>query len=100
MAGKEPVAELQPQFSSSDATLTPWAETSERLDKAEVFWLSMVRPDGRPHVTPVLYRLAGRRAVLLHRAGRTQSEKPHAQPALCPHDRLQRPHLEGYRPGG
>jgi len=54
MAGKEPVAELQPQFSSSDATLTPWAEGSERLEKAEVFWLSTVRPDGPPHVTPVL----------------------------------------------
>ncbi len=54
MAGKEPVAELQSQFSSSDATLRPWAEASERLEKAEVFWLSTVRPDGRPHVTPVL----------------------------------------------
>ncbi len=45
MAVKNPVAELEPQFSSDDATLTPWAE---------VYWLATVRPDGRPHVTPVL----------------------------------------------
>jgi len=24
------------------------------LEKAEVFWLSTVRPDGRPHVTPMV----------------------------------------------
>jgi hypothetical protein len=34
MAGKEPVTELEPQFSSSDATPTPWAEASVHLEKA------------------------------------------------------------------
>lgn len=54
MAEKEPVAELHEQFSSQGATLTPWAEARQRLEKAEVFWLSTVRPDGRPHVTPMV----------------------------------------------
>ena len=54
MAGKEPVTELDPHFSSEDATATLWAEASERLEKAEVYWLSTVRPDGRPHVTPLI----------------------------------------------
>jgi pyridoxine/pyridoxamine 5'-phosphate oxidase len=54
MAIKEPMAELHAQFSSPDATLTPWAEARGRLEKAEVYWLATVRPDGRPHVTPVL----------------------------------------------
>ncbi|PZS05009.1 MAG: pyridoxamine 5'-phosphate oxidase [Candidatus Chloroheliales bacterium] len=54
MAVKEPVAELEPQFSSADAAVTPWAEASAHLEKAEVFWLSTVRPDGRPHATPLL----------------------------------------------
>ncbi len=54
MAEKEPLAELQPQFSSDDATPTAWAMARERLEQAEVFWLSTVRPDGRPHVTPLL----------------------------------------------
>jgi nitroimidazol reductase NimA-like FMN-containing flavoprotein (pyridoxamine 5'-phosphate oxidase superfamily) len=53
MAETEPVAELEPQFSSDDATATPWAESRERLATAKVYWLSTVRPDGRPHVTTI-----------------------------------------------
>jgi nitroimidazol reductase NimA-like FMN-containing flavoprotein (pyridoxamine 5'-phosphate oxidase superfamily) len=48
------MTELHPQFSSPDATLTPWAEASEGLEQAEVYWLATVRPDGRPHVTPLI----------------------------------------------
>jgi nitroimidazol reductase NimA-like FMN-containing flavoprotein (pyridoxamine 5'-phosphate oxidase superfamily) len=54
MADKKPVAELEPQFSSPDAAPTPWAEASRQLEQAEVYWLSTVRPDGRPHVTSLL----------------------------------------------
>jgi nitroimidazol reductase NimA-like FMN-containing flavoprotein (pyridoxamine 5'-phosphate oxidase superfamily) len=54
MTVKEPVTELDTRFSSDDATATPWAQASERLEQAEVYWLSTVRPDGRPHVTSLL----------------------------------------------
>jgi general stress protein 26 len=54
MTRKEPVTELDPQFSSADATATPWADARDILEQAEVFWLSTVRPDGRPHVTTLL----------------------------------------------
>jgi nitroimidazol reductase NimA-like FMN-containing flavoprotein (pyridoxamine 5'-phosphate oxidase superfamily) len=54
MTVKEPVAELHPQFSSPDATPTAWAEARGRLEQAEIYWLTTVRPDGRPHVTPLL----------------------------------------------
>jgi general stress protein 26 len=54
MAGTEPATELQPEFSDSQATATAWAQARGVLEKAEVFWLSTVRPDQRPHVTPVL----------------------------------------------
>ena len=56
MMGKnrEPTTELQPQFSSEDATPTAWAKAREHLQKAEVYWLSTVRPDGRPHVTSLV----------------------------------------------
>jgi hypothetical protein len=54
MIDKEPLAELDPRFSSDDATPTAWTEARERLEKAEVYWLATVRPDGRPHVTPLL----------------------------------------------
>ncbi len=56
MTVKDSMAELQPQFSSDDATPTSWVETRGHLEraKAEVFWLTTVRSDVRPHVTPLL----------------------------------------------
>lgn len=54
MTFKEPTTELNPAYSSDDATATPWAEARERVEEAEVWWLSTVRPDGRPHVTPLM----------------------------------------------
>jgi pyridoxine/pyridoxamine 5'-phosphate oxidase len=53
MVEQEPVAELSP-FSSRNAVLTEWSRARAELASAEVFWLSTVRPDGRPHVTPLL----------------------------------------------
>jgi general stress protein 26 len=54
MTQEEPVAELDGDFSSPGAKATPWAEARDQLEAAEVFWLSTVRPDGRPHVTPLV----------------------------------------------
>jgi Pyridoxamine 5'-phosphate oxidase len=54
MTRQEPTTSLDPRFSSPGATATPWAEATEQLEQAELFWLSTVRPDGRPHVTPLL----------------------------------------------
>jgi hypothetical protein len=53
MAEQEPVTELSP-FSSPDAVPTAWSQGRRELQEAEVYWLSTVRPDGRPHVTPLL----------------------------------------------
>jgi hypothetical protein len=41
-------------FSQPDATPTPWAVGLEQIIDADTFWLSTVRPDGRPHVTPLI----------------------------------------------
>jgi hypothetical protein len=54
MTGDEPVAELDVRFSSDGAAPTRWAQACGQLATAEVYWLSTVRPDGRPHVTPLL----------------------------------------------
>src|SRR5215208_1290517 len=54
MIDKEPTPELDSRFSSDDAAPIPWAEGRERLEGAEVYWISTVRPDGRPRVTPLL----------------------------------------------
>lgn len=51
---QEPQTDLDARYSSPGATATPWAAAVLRLEKAEIFWLSTVRPDGRPHVTPLL----------------------------------------------
>ena len=48
-----PTAELPPQFSEPGAEAVPWAEVDEVLTTSEMFWLSTVRGDGRPHVTPL-----------------------------------------------
>ncbi len=50
----EPPPELDTRFSSRGATPTEWPEARERLEQAEVYWVSTVRPDGRPHVTPLI----------------------------------------------
>ena len=49
----EPIAELHSVFSSAGATPTPWRDVVAVLEQAEIFWMSTVRPDGRPHVTPL-----------------------------------------------
>ena len=51
---REPTTELHPEFSSPGATAVPWSEARDRLTLAEIFWISTVRPDARPHVTPLV----------------------------------------------
>jgi general stress protein 26 len=53
MSTAEPTAELDERFSSAGATPRPWSEVVNALEQAEIFWLSTVRRDGRPHVTPL-----------------------------------------------
>jgi hypothetical protein len=54
MAGNRPVAELDPRYSSEDAKPIDWSEAQSQLADAEIYWLSTVRPDGSPHVTPLI----------------------------------------------
>jgi general stress protein 26 len=53
MSTAEPTVELDGRFSSPGATPRPWSEVVDALEQAEIFWLSTVRRDGRPHVTPL-----------------------------------------------
>jgi general stress protein 26 len=45
---------LDARYSAGDASPTEWSEAGDRLASAEIYWLSTVRPDGTPHVTPLL----------------------------------------------
>lgn len=49
----EPRTTLDTRFSSPDAAAPPWSEIRSVIEQAEIFWLSTVRRDGRPHVTPL-----------------------------------------------
>lgn len=49
-----PTTDLDPRYSDEGATPIGWAEAGARLRDAEIYWLSTVRPDGRPHVTPLI----------------------------------------------
>ncbi|MFF5566667.1 pyridoxamine 5'-phosphate oxidase family protein [Streptomyces sp. NPDC012623] len=49
-----PHAELDPRYGEPAAEALPWREALGLLAGAEVFWLTTVRPEGRPHVTPLL----------------------------------------------
>ena len=53
MPQTEPTAELNESFSEPGAVAPPWAEVAGVLSKSEMFWLSTVRRDGQPHVTPL-----------------------------------------------
>ena len=50
----DPTAELDHRFSDPDAGATPWSEAARVLEGAELYWLTTVRVDGRPHVTPLI----------------------------------------------
>jgi general stress protein 26 len=50
----EPVTDFDSRYSEPDATATGWERARERLEAAQVYWVTTVRPDGRPHITPLL----------------------------------------------
>jgi nitroimidazol reductase NimA-like FMN-containing flavoprotein (pyridoxamine 5'-phosphate oxidase superfamily) len=50
---RTPVTTLDRRFSAPDAVATSWDETLRVIEASELFWISTVRADGRPHVTPL-----------------------------------------------
>ena len=50
----EPVTTFAQEFSDPAAVAVSWEDTRKVLESAELFWVSTVRADGRPHVTPVV----------------------------------------------
>jgi general stress protein 26 len=54
MTTEPTTAKLDARFSDERAEATPWADAERALEQAELYWLSTVRADGRPHVTPLI----------------------------------------------
>lgn len=49
----EPIVEFNRDFSEPGTAAVPWVDVERVLTGSEMFWLSTVRRDGRPHVTPL-----------------------------------------------
>src|ERR1700749_1662605 len=49
-----PRTQLDTRFSEPGAQPPSWEDTLEAIKQAEIFWISTVRTDGRPHVTPLV----------------------------------------------
>lgn len=50
----EPATQLDQRFSDPGVAATSWASARESLEAAQLSWVSTVRADGRPHVTPLV----------------------------------------------
>jgi hypothetical protein len=54
MTDQGPRATLDARYSQENTQATPWLDALTLLNQAGLYWVSTVRPDGRPHVTPVV----------------------------------------------
>jgi general stress protein 26 len=49
-----PTGAIDTRFSDPEAQPTAWSDVLHVLENAELYWLTTVRADGRPHVTPLI----------------------------------------------
>jgi general stress protein 26 len=50
----EPTTTLDDRFSDPGTAATPWDDAARELETAELFWITTVRADGRPHMSPLV----------------------------------------------
>ena len=50
----EPITELDARYGEPDAGPTSWTEAQRTLEAAELYWVTTVRPQGGPHITPLV----------------------------------------------
>ncbi len=53
MMATEPTSRYVSEFSEPGSAGVPWTDVERVLRESEMFWLSTVRRDGRPHVAPL-----------------------------------------------
>lgn len=54
MTERTPTTTLDREYSSPGASARAWSDGQRTLEAAEIYWVATVRPDGRPHVVPLL----------------------------------------------
>lgn len=50
----EPRTQLDQRFSDPTASAIAWDDARGQIEQAQLFWITTVRADGRPHVTPLV----------------------------------------------
>lgn len=50
----EPRTENDERFGTPGAAPNPWSDAVKILEQAEIFWITTVRADGRPHLVPLI----------------------------------------------
>ncbi len=78
-----PTQDLDPRFSDPDATPPSWDAVRGLLEDAELYWLTTVRADGRPHVTPLVGLWHGERFVLTTGPGEQKHRNLSANPDVA-----------------
>lgn len=53
MTLRNPQTEVDTRFSDPNAPATPWSQANGLLEAAKIYWLTTVRHDSRPNVTPL-----------------------------------------------
>jgi general stress protein 26 len=53
-ADAAPRGKLDGRFSDPRADARAWGDVARVLEEAELYWLTTIRRDGRPHVTPLI----------------------------------------------
>jgi nitroimidazol reductase NimA-like FMN-containing flavoprotein (pyridoxamine 5'-phosphate oxidase superfamily) len=46
--------QIDTRFSQEEASSTAWEDVEAALEQAQLYWITTVRADGRPHVTPLI----------------------------------------------
>jgi hypothetical protein len=54
MSTPQPTGAIDSRFSDPKSEATLWSQAVQALETAELYWLTTVRADGRPHVTPLI----------------------------------------------
>jgi general stress protein 26 len=70
------------RYSGKDAEAVRWAQAEDRLVAAEVAWIVTVRPDGRPHATPMVPVSCGGRIYFRTGAGEVKYANLQANPRV------------------
>ena len=89
MSMKDPVTELDERFSDAGAEPTPWATTRAVLEQAQLSWVTTVRADGRPHVTPLVAVWLDDVRAFHDRPERAEGGESGRQPTRRHDDRMQ-----------